>query len=176
VSARVFALALSGVLLAAGPAAAQVTLANAWMRPAAVGENAQAYVDIRSDRALTLVAITTPVARSVEIVVLPSKGDGGESKVVSTFDVPVGAPTRFAYRGNLLRLVGVVAPLANGTPVPLTLEFRDAAGMAVKATTNVEVRGLVVRRPTVPASDEAMPPAPDLPATDSAAPQPAPKM
>jgi len=165
VTTRIFAPAFFALLLAAAPVSADVTLANAWMRPAAAGENAQAYVDIRSDASLKLVAVTTPMAREVEIVVVQAKADGFESNAVSTFDVPAGTQTRFAYRGNVLRLVGVMEPLANGTPVPLTLEFRDADGRTVKATTNVQVRGLVARR--------APSPAPDRPASSAASPEPA---
>ena len=172
-TARILAPAFFAALLAAAPVSAGVTLANAWMRPAAAGENAQAYVDIGSDAALKLVAVTTPMAREVEIVVVQAKADGFESKAVSTFEVPAGTQTRFAYRGNVLRLIGVTGPLANGTPVPLTLEFRDADGRTVRATTNVEVRGLVVRRAPSAAPDR---PAASDAAPEPAAPEPAPKM
>jgi periplasmic copper chaperone A len=137
------AIAAALLCFAAG-AAGEVRLANAWMRPAAPGEDAAAYVDIRSDVALTLVGATTPVAAAVEIAVAESIG--GPTRTVKTFDVPAGAETRFAYRGNVLRLVGIKAPLDNGTPVTLTLEFRDRAGKTVTASTGVQVRGLVARR------------------------------
>ena len=151
-SARRIRAALATVLLAAASgAAAEVKLANAWMRPAAPGDDAAAYVDIRSDTALTLVAVTTPVAKAVEIRV--AEAIDGPTTAVKSLAVPAGKETRFAYRGNVLRLVGVREQLANGTPVLLTLEFRDAAGRTVKANTQVEVRGLVVRR--VPAAGAA---------------------
>ena len=139
-------LVLAGFLLIAGSADAAVTLANAWMRPAAAGDSREAYVDIRSDAALKLVAATTPAARTVEIVVQERSGDSVASRVVPAFDIPADAPTRFAYRGNVLRLVGINRLLANDTPVPLTLEFRTADGSVVKATTDVQVRGLVAPR------------------------------
>ncbi|MEP7181506.1 MAG: copper chaperone PCu(A)C [Betaproteobacteria bacterium] len=158
--AHVRAAIAAALLCFTAGAAADVRLANAWMRPAAPGDDAAAYVDIRSDVALTLVGATTPVATEVEIAVAESVG--GPTKTVKKFDVPAGAETRFAYRGNVLRLVGIKAPLANGSPVTLTLLFRDRAGQTVTASTGVEVRGLVARRPA--GQDAPAPPAAGAPA------------
>ena len=58
--------------------------------------------------------------------------------------VPAGKVTRLAYRGDHLRLVDVKQDLANGTPVPLTLVFRDAQGRESRAATTITVRGLVL--------------------------------
>jgi copper(I)-binding protein len=190
-SARLVRAVLAAALLAAATgAAADVKLANPWMRPAAPGDDADVYVDIRSDASLTLVAVVTPVAKAVEIRV--AEAVDGPTKAVPSLAVAAGRETRFAYRGSVLRLVGVRQQLANGTPVPLTLEFRDAAGKAVTATTNVEVRGLVVRRSPAAADAKAgaapatapapatKPMAPPEPApaamTPASAPEPAPKM
>jgi hypothetical protein len=172
---RALRAATAAVLLAlAGEAAAAVTLANAWMRPAAPGEDAAAYVDVRSSEALTLVGVTTPVARAVEIVVAAAGSGDAAPRVVPTFAIPAGGETRFALHGNVLRLTGVRMALGNGTPVPLTLEFRDAAGQMVTARVDVEVRGLVVRRApaAVPGAPGAAPAAatPSVDATPAAAP------
>jgi len=48
--------------------------------------------------------------------------------------------------------VGVRETLANGTRVPLTLRFRDRAGKRYEASAQVQVRGLVVPRATLPGS------------------------
>ena len=57
--------------LAAHPAAADVTLANAWLRPAAAGAaEVPVYVDIRSTEALELVGARSPAARGAELVLV----------------------------------------------------------------------------------------------------------
>jgi periplasmic copper chaperone A len=140
-------------LAGTAPAAAEVTLRDAWMRPAPAGaEAARAYVDIVSTSPLTLVGAGTPVARRVEIVVVGRIDEPTTERVVASLPVPEGTPTRLAYRGNHLRLVNVDRDLANGTPVPLTLRFKDAKGRPVTATTNVVVRGLLMPQQSAPAS------------------------
>lgn len=139
------ALSVLGVMLAGVVHAAEVTLKNAWMRPAPAGaESARAYVDIASDSSLVLTGASTPIASKVQIVLVKTIGDPATEEVAPSLAVLAGATTRLAYRGDHLRLVGVTRDIANGDPVPLTLTFKDAAGRPVKATTNVVVRGLLL--------------------------------
>jgi copper(I)-binding protein len=136
--------------------AAEVQLANAWMRPAPAGaEAARAYVDIRSDATLDLVGATTPVARSVAIVHVGKIGDPATEEVVKSFAVLGGTTTRLAYLGDHLRLTGVTRDVANGDPVPLTLIFKDAAGQRVEATTRITVRGLLLPQQVPDAARDA---------------------
>jgi copper(I)-binding protein len=153
--------ALLGVLLAAAADAGEVTLKNAWMRPAAAGaDSARAYVDIVSDTALVLTGASTPIASRVQIVLVKTIGDPDSENVVPSLAVAAGATTRLAFRGDHLRLVGVSRDVGNGDPVPLTLTFKDTAGRPVKATTNVVVRGLLLLQHTPAESRDApMPPA-----------------
>ena len=132
-------------LALAGAAQADVTLKSAWMRPAPQGADAaRAYVDIVSDVPLTLVGASTPVAQKVLIVRVGTIGDPSTEKVVKTLAVPAQTPTRLAYLGDHLRLVKVKRDLANGTPVPITLKFKDTKGKPVEASTQVTVRGLLL--------------------------------
>ncbi|HTI48326.1 MAG TPA: copper chaperone PCu(A)C [Casimicrobiaceae bacterium] len=130
-------------LLALPAYAVDIALSSAWMRPADPGEAASAYVDIRSDAPLQLVGASTPLARKVEIVVVERTDGTDPGKVVKVLAVPAGAPLRLAYKGSHLRLVGVKKPLVNGTPVPVTLRFRDKAGKRYTAVADVQVHGLV---------------------------------
>lgn len=142
------AIALAGGTFAAH--AAGVTLDTAWMRPAAAGAPAaRVYVDIASPVALQLVGATTPVAAQVQLVHVARLDDPASETVVPSMAVRPGAVTRLAYRGDHLRLVAVKQDLANGTPVPLTLVFRDAQGNESRATTQVTVRGLVLPRAAI---------------------------
>jgi copper(I)-binding protein len=122
--------------------AADIRLHTAWMRPAAEGEDASAYVDIESDTPLTLTGASTTLARKVEIVVVRKTDGLDPGKVVRTLPVAAGT-TRLAYKGNHLRLVGMRDTMANGRLVPVTLHFRDRAGKRYDATADVQVRGLL---------------------------------
>lgn len=126
--------------------AVDIELSSAWMRPAEAGSDARAYVDILSDAPLRLTGATTPVARKVELVVVQRTDGSDPGKVVKTIDVAAGTPLRLAYKGSHLRLVGVRKPLVNGTPVPVTLQFRDKAGKRHSAVADVQVHGLVAAR------------------------------
>lgn len=166
-------LGVAAFLAVALPAfAADVTLKSAWMRPAAAGaEAARAYVDIESGTTLDLVGASTPVAAKVLLVHVARLDDPESESVVPTMAVPAGTTTRLAYRGDHLRLVGIDRDLANGTPVPLTLLFRDAQGREVRATTQVLVRGLLLPQ-QIPSASRDAPSAPET----SAAPTGTPRM
>src|SRR3954469_5994562 len=101
--ARAFVVAAS--LACASGALADVTLQNAWMRPAPAGaEAARAYVDISSDKTLELVGARTPIAKGIAIVRVGKIGDESTERVVKTFTVLAGTTTRLAYLGDHLRL------------------------------------------------------------------------
>jgi copper(I)-binding protein len=164
-------------LLAFTALAADVALTNAWMRPAPAGaESARAYVDIESAATLDLVGASTPVAKSVAIVHVARIGDPSTEAVVKSLPVRAGATTRLAFRGDHLRLVDVNRDLANGTPVPLTLVFKDASGKEVRATTDVVVRGLLLPQHMSPDARDAPRSAPATAPASPPAPAAAPKM
>ena len=149
---RVVALVLAFAALAALPvsAIAAPQVANAWMRPVAAGSaSADAYADLRTDAPLTLVAVRTPVARAVEIVLHDPKDPASRPRAVERLAIPVGE-TRFALKGSVLRLVDVTGAVAPGKPVPLAFEFVDASGAKVVVESQVEVRGIVAARPAPP--------------------------
>jgi len=147
---RLAALLVVAALAAASVAHAAPQVANAWMRPVAAGaDSADAYADVRTDAQLTLVAVRTPVARSVEIVVHDPKDPASKPHVVERLAIPVGE-TRFALKGSVLRLVDVTGAVAPGKPVPLAFEFADATGGKVVVEALVEVRGLVAAQPAPP--------------------------
>jgi copper(I)-binding protein len=165
---RALAALIAGAAFALMPTVAQavdIALVNGWMRPAAVGQaSADAYVDVRSDSALKLVAVTTPAAQRVDLVAGAMNDGAYETKVVKTFDVPAKRELRFALKGNVLRLVDIRKTLTNADAVPLRFEFKDENNRDVTATVDLQVRGLLA--PRAPAT--AAPPVP-APAAEPAA-------
>ena len=130
-----------------------IELKSAWMRPAVAGQDARAYVDIVSDAPLKLVGATTPAARRVQLVAVTITDGSDAGKVVKSFAVVPGTPTRLAYKGSHLRLVGVRQDIApGGPPVPIVLQFTDAKGKRYTATTELTVRGLFVQHAPAPAA------------------------
>jgi copper(I)-binding protein len=123
--------------------AVEIEPGTAWMRPAAAGSEANAYVDIVSDTPLTLVGAATPLAARVDVMVVQQTDGLDPGKRVESLPVAQGM-TRLAYKGNHLRLVGVREPVANGRTVPVTLRFRDGAGKRHEAVAQVQVRGLLL--------------------------------
>ena len=142
-SRAIAAAALVATFCASGIAEAAPRIANAWMRPAAAGApSADAYADIVTETALTLVRVRTPVARAVEIVLLDPRDPAATPRVVDKVAIPSGE-TRFALRGSVLRLVDVRSALTPERPVPLAFEFTDYLGEKIVVEALVQVRGLL---------------------------------
>jgi len=142
------ALVLAAVLAAPALAQEPPQVVNAWMRPAVPGSNVDAYADIRTGAPIVLSGVRTASAARVDIVLMDPPGSG-ELKVVPEVALPAGQ-TRFALKGSVLRLVEVQAPLANGDPVMLRFEFRDAAGRRSSVDAPVTVRGFAPAPPPPP--------------------------
>jgi copper(I)-binding protein len=137
------ALPALALALAALPSLAAPLIQNAWMRPAAAGAaSADAYADIVTPTAVTLVRVRTPVARAVEIVILDPRDPAAAPKTVDRLDLKSGE-TRFALRGSVLRLRDIQSTLTTERPVPLTFEFVDDAGTRSDVEVPVQVRGLL---------------------------------
>jgi periplasmic copper chaperone A len=147
IAARLVAGAACAFTLAGTALAADIELTSAWMRPAEARSDARAYVDIASDAPLTLVGATSPAARKVELVRVTRYDGSDPGKVVPKMAVAPGKPTRLAYKGSHLRLVGVRADLLPGKTVPITLQFRDAAGKRLTAQADVLVHGVALPMP-----------------------------
>jgi len=171
--AAAWVLAVSLCAAAADAPGGGITLGTGWLRPAAAGTaEAKVYVDITSETDLVLVGATTPVARKVELVVVPANGAPSDAKVVASLPIPGGQTTRLAYLGSHLRLVDINRDLANGSAVPITLAFKAPDGKTLTAPFDAMVRGLLLpRQMQAPVRQDAEPAAKDAePAAKDAAP------
>ena len=135
-------------MLCALPAhAADIRLQSAWMRPAWGGTDARAYVDIHSDEDLTLIGATTPFARSVQLVAVTNTDGSDAGRIVKRLPVAAGTPTRLAFKGNHLRLIGLKRDVPSGTTVPVTLQFTAKGGKRHTAKADLQVRGITAPEP-----------------------------
>ena len=139
--------------LSAPVGAADITLKNAWMRPARAGPApAYVYVDITTDVALKLTGASSPLAKSVSIVLVDQNPDGTTTeKTVKDVELPGGKETRFAYNGSRLEMRDIFEDLPPGANVPLKLEFVEVKGNA-RNTIEIEVlvRGVILPPPPEP--------------------------
>lgn len=136
-SALAAALALLGDGGFAAPAAAQqqqqdgrlgaLTIEQPWARPTAPGmRNGAAYLTLRNGGgdADRLVGATSDVAQRVEMHQTSIDAQGVASmRQVEAIEVPAGGEAVLAPTGLHLMLLGLKAPLADGTSFPLRLRF-----------------------------------------------------
>jgi hypothetical protein len=119
----------------------KLTLQHPWTR-ATAGKVGAGYTIITNNgtTADQLVSATTPAADKVEFHTMSM--DGGVMKMRPLPDgiaIPAGGTAKLAPGGSHLMLIGLKAPLVEGTLVPLTLNFAKAG--PVKVELKVEAAG-----------------------------------
>ena len=125
--------------------AADIVLKNAWMQPAAAGAaKAGVYLDLRTDVSLKLVGATSPMAKSVAIVLVDRNPNGTlAERTVKEVDLPGGKELRFAFNGDRLELRDIGENLTTGAFVPLTLHFVEGPNLRPTVEIGVLVRGVI---------------------------------
>ena len=153
-----YGLGIGALVMASAAAAADIKLMNAWVRPMQAGDKAiPAFVDIKPDAAVTLVEASSPVARSVAIMLEGDSDGSGKPPPLSEtkrFEVPAGAGRRLALNGDHLELRGILETKLSGAKVPLQLTFADAKGTRIVVETVATVRGLVPRSALPPGAED----------------------
>ncbi|WAJ29596.1 copper chaperone PCu(A)C [Antarcticirhabdus aurantiaca] len=116
----------------AGSIAIDHPFARATLPGAAVGG---AYMALRNDgtTADRLVAASTPAAERVEFHSMTMQGDVMRmTPIKAGIELPPGETVSVRPGGLHLMLVGLKAPLAQGTRVPMTLDFASGARVEVE--------------------------------------------
>lgn len=131
---------LAVAALAAIPAQARditagdLTILQPWTRAAGANANGAAFMRLRNggvqpDR---LISASTPVARVVELHTVIREGDAMRMRPVQDIAVAPGQTVELRPGGFHVMLIGLNAPLAQGTRVPLTLRFERAGEVQVE--------------------------------------------
>lgn len=140
---------LAALLLTANVFAGDIQVENAWARATAPGQDA-AGVDltITSKQAATLVGVSSPVCKTVELHSMTMAHDSGMMKMreVPAIELPAGKRVNLREGGYHLMLSGLKAPLKAGDSIPLMLEIKVSKRM-VKIETKAEVRPLTTTSP-----------------------------
>ena len=132
------------------PAAAQVAVADPWVRGTVAGQKATgAFMQLKSANDAALVGAASPVAKIVEIHQM--KMDGGVMKMsaVDRLPLPAGKPVDLKPGGYHVMLMDLTQQLKEGQNVPVTLTIEDKAG----TKTTVEVTAVV--KPLAPGAPAA---------------------
>ncbi len=134
------ALALISYALAAS---AQVEITGAWVRASVPGQRtAGAFMQLKSATEARLVAVSSPVAKVVEIHEMKLDSGVMKMRAIDKLDLPAGKPVTLAPGGYHVMLMGVAQPLKEGDSVPLTLTIEDKSGKRQQVAVQARVRGL----------------------------------
>ena len=134
-SRRYASLALLAIaaLLACGSVAAGVFTVNApWVRPASRGQATEAFMELTSSDASTLVGARATVAGRTTL--------RGAKGPVGTIALPAGRALLLAPAGPRIALAGLDRPLQLGDRVSITLVVRRADGTQDEIPVDAEVR------------------------------------
>jgi copper(I)-binding protein len=133
-------LALALVPLAAW---AQVSVKDAWVRGTVTGQSATgAFMQLSSNADTSLVAVTSPVAKVVEIHSMAHEGGVMKMRPIQALPVPAGKPVDLAPGGYHVMLMDLAQPLKEGEKVSLTLTFADKSGRKTTQDVSATVRAL----------------------------------
>lgn len=139
-SSFLVAAALCGTL---GVAQAATTVADAWVRGTVPQQQASgAFMRITSAEGGKLVAVTSPVAATVEVHEM--KMDGGVMKMgaVPSLELPAGQAVELKPGGYHVMLMGLKHQLKGGDQVPLTLTIEGKGGQKETLQVTAPVKAL----------------------------------
>jgi copper(I)-binding protein len=140
------ALALAG--LVSLPALAQVSVSDPWVRATVPQQKvAGAFMQLKSAKAVKLVAVKTPVAGRVELHQMAMEGQTMRMRAVESIELPAGQTVNLASGGYHVMLFDLQRQLKEGEQVPLTLTVVDAAGKRADIAVSAPVRPLTYSAP-----------------------------
>lgn len=143
---RMIALA-AGALLSAG-ALAQVTVSDAWVRATVPQQkSAGAFMQLRSAKAATLVAVRTPAADKAEMHQMEMQGQNMSMHAVKSIALPAGKDVKLGPGGYHVMLFGLKQQLKEGDSVPLTLVVEGAANKRQEVQVSVAVKPIAYQPP-----------------------------
>lgn len=121
-------LVLTASLASAQPAAVKVD--GAWARATVQGQQGTgAFMDITAAQGTRLVGVSTPVAGVAEVHEMRMDGDVMKMRAVPVLELPAGKTVQLKPGSYHLMLMDLKTPLLKDSTVPLTLRFKNAAGV-----------------------------------------------
>ena len=123
--------------------AGDIEITGAWTRATAPGQEAAGMdLTITSKHAATLVGVSSPSARAVELHSMTSENGMMKMRSVEAIELPAGKRVNLREGGYHLMLNGLKAPLKAGDTVPLALSVKVGRQGMVKIETQAEIKPL----------------------------------
>jgi hypothetical protein len=149
-TAATLVLAASGLALAQ-PVTAQVSVTDAWVRGTVTGQKATgAFMQLKSPADATLVDVSSPAAKIVEIHEMKMEGGMMKMNAVERLPLPAGKTVELKPGGYHVMLMDLVALLKEGDTVPLKLTFEDKGGKKQTVEVKAQVRALTTGSAAAP--------------------------
>ena len=121
-------LVLTASLVSAQPAAVKVE--GAWARATVQGQQGTgAFMNITAAQGTRLVGVTSPMAGVAEVHEMKMDGDVMKMRAVPALDLPAGKTVQLKPGSYHLMLMDLKRPLLKDSTVPVTLRFKNAAGV-----------------------------------------------
>lgn len=133
---------LSAFLLAAlsGPVAAQVKVADPWVRATVPQQKATgAFMNLTADKGARLVEAKSPVAGIVEIHEMAMENNVMKMRAIPGLDLPAGKPVELKPGGYHVMLMDLKEQMKDGQSVPITLVVEDKD----KKRQSIEIKAVV---------------------------------
>lgn len=142
-----FALAATWCAVIAVPVVATaqtpVQVSQPWVRATVPHQPATgAFMQLQSTAPLQLIAVDSPVAKTVELHEMRLGNDIMRMRQVAGIAVPPGQTVALQPGGYHVMLIGLHQPVTAGQQVPLTLTFETAQGERLTQVVQAEVRAL----------------------------------
>ena len=121
-----------------------MTVTDAWVRGTVPAQRTTgAFATLTSSEEARLVAVKTPVAKTVEIHRSDMRGGVMRMEAVDAVRLPAGKPVKLDEgAGFHVMLMGLAQPIQAGTKVPLEFVVEDAKGRRSTVSTEAPVRPL----------------------------------
>jgi copper(I)-binding protein len=124
---------ISGLVLTASLASAQpaaVKVEGAWARATVPGQQGTgAFMNITAAQGTRLVGVSSPVAGVAEVHEMRMDGDVMKMRAITGLELPAGKTVQLKPGSYHLMLMDLKAPLLKDSAVPVTLRFKNAAGV-----------------------------------------------
>ena len=134
------ALVLMGLAL---PALAQTTVSDAWVRATVPHQQSTgAFMILTASSDSKLVAVASPVAKTVQVHEMTMTGDVMGMREVKAVELPAGKAVTLDPNSLHVMLMGLNNQVKEGDKVPLTLTIEDAKGAKETLDVQADVRAL----------------------------------
>jgi copper(I)-binding protein len=141
---------IASIALAAN-AFAQTTVTAPWVRATVPQQSASgAFMQVRSADSARLVAVTSPVATSVQLHKMEMNGQMMKMREVDGIDLPAGETVNLASGGYHVMLFGLKRQLKEGDAVPLSLVVERDKGKRETIAVNAPVKPLTYAGASAP--------------------------